>query len=137
MSNRGRQLFGVANYRPMNDLAREARGGTCLLNGREVTLVWFADTEAGIVKTFEVLGDGKVHATRRGIGIACYRAIDFPGREVECELDEALSETLHGKVELFAAALVIPVVAEIGAPRSKSPTADIASHDPEEGRHGG
>lgn len=96
---RGKQLFGVVDFHHMDDLAREAIGGTCLLDGREIKQVWFADTEAGIVRTYDVLGDGKVHRGGRE-----FLTRDFPGRDVGSPVDGVLSETLRGKVELFAAA---------------------------------
>lgn len=96
MSDRGKQLFGVANFRPMNGLAHKAIGGSCFVDGREIKQAWFVDTEAGIVKTYDVLGDGKLHSGRE------FTSADFPGREVESPWDGVVSETLHGKVDLFA-----------------------------------
>jgi hypothetical protein len=104
---RGRQLFGVVNCRiydaPDADggvadggVTRAAMGGSCFVDGREIKQVWYADTEAGIVKTYDVLGDGKAHPGRE------FAPADFPGREVDAPLDGVLSETLRGKVELFA-----------------------------------
>jgi len=46
------------------------KGGRCTLNGRTIKRVWFADTHAGIVKTYDVFGDGQARLTRLIIPIA-------------------------------------------------------------------
>ena len=67
----------------------------CFLDYREIHCVWYADTEAGIVKTFDVLGDGKPHSTRELL-----KSDVLNDARVEAPLDGAVSMTLHGKVEL-------------------------------------
>lgn len=98
-----KQYFGRFNYQinlfdPPE--IKESEHGVCLLDGKEIKQVWYADTEAGIVKTYDVLGDGVPHAVRRGY-VAAHEVSDFPGREIDAPLDGVLSETLHGKVEIF------------------------------------
>lgn len=75
-------------------------GGRVLVDGREVVLVHYADDKRGIVKTYDVLGDGKPHAS---VEVKCpwWTPEDFPGRTVECPAEGALSETLWGKVEFI------------------------------------
>jgi hypothetical protein len=69
--------------------------GKCLVDGIEIYNVWFADTAAGIVKTYDVFGDCCVHSVYDGdMAIA-----SFP-HYVET-VDELFTITIHGKVELF------------------------------------
>ncbi len=99
MKERGKQLFGVVSWLDGDErtlLTWAMGGGTCLIDGKEIRLVCFADTAAGIVKTYDVMGDGESHFARG------YTPADFPGREVECVQDDVLTETQRGKVELFA-----------------------------------
>jgi hypothetical protein len=37
------------------------KGIRCLVDGSEVADVWYVDTEAGIVRRYDVLGDGLAH----------------------------------------------------------------------------
>jgi hypothetical protein len=109
MAKRGRRLRGKADFRDgMNRLAREALNGTCLVDGVPVTLAFFIDTEAGVVRTYDLSGfpgmpdhlmDGKIHA-------ACELS---PNLIEELYPDEdlsggVLSRTLYGRVDLFASA---------------------------------
>ncbi len=94
-----------------SDLLSHVIGGKCFVDGRQIAQVWFADTETGVVKTYDVFGDGKARATCGGysaidkpFGDVLYTPADFPGREVECPLDGAVSEMLRGKVELIESA---------------------------------
>lgn len=75
-------------------------GGRFFLDGKEITQVCYIDNEAGTVRTLDVLGDGKPHATRKADGTA-WTSADFPGREVQCPADGALSEILYGEVEIW------------------------------------
>lgn len=72
----------------------------CFLNGKEIRLVWYVDTEGGFIRTLDVLGDGEPHPVRRGFGTVCYQTSDFRGRDVQAPLDGVLSETLYGHIEL-------------------------------------
>lgn len=75
----------------------------CLVDGKEINCVWYADTEAGIVKTYDVLGDGKAHATREliGFGTLSVDSMVVNHRLVEAPIDGVVSVTLSGKVELL------------------------------------
>jgi len=105
MAEHGRQLYGVADFRNgMNDLARKAQRGTCLLDGVEVPKAFYIDTLSGVVKTYDLRGapgipeafaDGKTHTSRE---------LWAKGFLKTSDVDGAVSRTLRGKVELFAAA---------------------------------
>ena len=108
---RGQQLYGIADFRHgMNGLARKAMCGACTLNGVEVPrLVFYVDTEAGVVKTFDLCGvpflpeslaDGRVHSfsdfqAKGGIMADDLEVLD--GISIVCQVR-------RGKVELFAKA---------------------------------
>lgn len=67
------------------------------LDGVEINAVLFADTDAGILKTFDIFHDGAIATgTWKGPGV-CWKASDFPGREIETPLDGVLVETLREK----------------------------------------
>lgn len=109
---RPKQVFGYANWLEMDSfpagLAERCRGGKVFVDGVEIKLAWYVNTETGIVKTYNVFHDGKPYSTARGDGwlnpfIDYYREEGFYPRKVECPKDGALSETLRGKVELFTA----------------------------------
>lgn len=94
----GKQYHGVFDWSSGDDShppPSELFGGVCLLDGKEVKQVWYVDTEAGIVKTYDVLHDGVVHPGWN------YLPKDFPNRDVDCSEGSPLSETLRGKVELY------------------------------------
>lgn len=74
------------------------------VNGEEIRQVWYVDTDAGIVKSYDVLGDGEPHCVSdgfKGHSTILYAPEDFPGREVECPEFGVLSETLRGTVNLL------------------------------------
>jgi hypothetical protein len=55
-------------------------GGRVTVDGIEIRLVWYIDTDAGVVKTYDVFGDGKPHCRCAG---------------------DLISRTITGEVELF------------------------------------
>lgn len=75
-------------------------GGKFFLDGKEIMQVCLVDSIAGMIRTLDVLGEGRPHATRKPDGSAWIPA-DFPGREVDCPHGGALSEVLHGEVEIW------------------------------------
>lgn len=78
------------------------QNGRVTVDGEEIHQVFYADTEAGIVKTFDVFRNFKPTAVRRSADMDdIWVAGDFPGREVDAPPDGVLSETLRGRVELF------------------------------------
>ena len=79
----------------MGRLEQKYALGVVLVDGKEIKLVRYADTQAGFVVTFDVVLDGMIVPARN------YTAADFPGREVDCPWDGVLAETIRGKVELF------------------------------------
>lgn len=75
---------------------------TVLVDGKEISHVFYLDTDAGFVRTFDVFGDGKVWTT-------CSVGIQIPVQEfAQKSLREAwelpengvASKTIHGVVEL-------------------------------------
>ena len=74
------------------------------VDGRDITHVWFVDTKAGIVKTYNVFpgrDDRSIGWTSRKADGTVHTPADFPLREVECPPDGALSEVLRGKVQVW------------------------------------
>ena len=70
---------------------QEAIGMRLFLNGTEIKLCWFIDTEAGIVKTHDVLGDNRAHWSGE--------KLDWP-EGTELDPNKAASLTLTGVVEI-------------------------------------
>jgi hypothetical protein len=70
------------------------------VDGVEIKQVFYVDTEAGLVRTYDVLGDGEAHAVRRGFHEICHQESDFPGRDISAPLNGPLSETIRGAVTL-------------------------------------
>lgn len=79
-------------------------GNKVFVDGIEIKLVFYVDTEAGIVKTYDVFRNGLIRSTagRELLSelLKVYTPSDFPGREVECPKNGVMSETLRGKVEI-------------------------------------
>ncbi len=109
-----KQYFGKFDYSQSPvlydppELVETDKVGIVTLDGNIVKWVWYADTKAGILKTYDVLRDGQPHpvnngyiTTERPLGQLVYKPEDFPGREVDCPPDGVLSETLRGKVEIW------------------------------------
>jgi hypothetical protein len=98
MHNRKR-LYGRVNYQKRcsepPELYEESYLGVVFVDGKRIDQVWFVDTAAGIVKTYDVMGD-----KRSRVG-NCFTPSDFPGREVECPPGGIVSEVLRGDVELY------------------------------------
>ncbi len=73
----------------------------CLVDGVEIKQVWYADTEVGVVKSYDVLGDGKPYATRDPL----IQALMLDGKVVEgiepwdLPFDGVASKTVRGKIE--------------------------------------
>lgn len=82
---------------PLSKETSEMMGGRCFVDGVEIKLVWYADTDAGIAKTYDVFHDGKVHA------VADMPPHDFSleGLNVDAPPNGAFSQTLRGRVELL------------------------------------
>lgn len=51
----------VLNYREMGALEHRFIGGKCLVDGVEIESCWYVDKAAGIVRTYDLHGDGKSH----------------------------------------------------------------------------
>lgn len=90
------------DYSKMGPNERLFMGGTVKVNGREIKQVFFVDTAAGIVKSYDVLGDGKVHAGREFVQQFANAAQQI-GREIHVppHPDHAVWEVLRGNVELL------------------------------------
>ncbi len=88
------ELFGEVNIKHPNRLSAELRNGKVTLDGTEIKLVWYANSETGVVKTYDVSGDGQIYLSRNSI---------VSSREVE-DVDGVWSMTLRGKVRMFAPA---------------------------------
>lgn len=110
-----KQYFGKFDYSqhpvlydPLEIAYSIGFGNKVTLDGRTIEQVWYADTESGILKTYDVFRDGKPRTTSHGFRYPhtkplgdVYSPDDFPGREVDCPPDGVLSETLRGKVEIW------------------------------------
>ena len=98
-----KQYFGRFDYQTMEFSPPEIREtehvGKCLVDGKEIKWAWFADTAAGILKTYDVSGSGPLVVQKQD-GSA-WTPSDFPGREVYCPIDGVISETLRGHVEIL------------------------------------
>ncbi len=121
---RGRRLFGVAAFRgKLNELAYEASGGTCLVDGVEIPCPFYIDTEQGIVKVYDLTGvPGLPEGVQTKFGkvtVAMYKDLEATGflttesaqamlASGELETDGGpwglVTRTLRGKVELYAPA---------------------------------
>ena len=64
------------------------------VNGLEVLQVWYLDTDAGYVKTYDVFGDGKAHSTQS------VKPISADGFEAIEDAGGIWSRTLWGRIEL-------------------------------------
>ncbi len=73
-------------------------GAKAFMDGNEIPYVYFADEEAGIIKTYWI--DGVSKEGDPAIRAAGWRPQDFPGREVLCAQDDVLREILRGKVTI-------------------------------------
>lgn len=62
----------------------------------EIRQVWYLDTESGIVKTYDVLGDDKAHLSRE-VAILVKGGLQLSG-DVELPIDGVASKTIHGNV---------------------------------------
>jgi hypothetical protein len=77
-----------------------------LVDGVEIRQVFYVDTDAGFVRTYDVLGDAQAHATREMIEaniIAAARDKDYAGSNSEpwdMPLDGVMSKYVRGVVEL-------------------------------------
>ena len=80
------------------DAQREGKQWKCFVDGVEIKQVWYANTETGVVKTYDVLRDDRVYASSDAEAIA--KALLQPSVELEILHDSALSETLRGRVEI-------------------------------------
>ena len=67
------------------------------VDGVKIQHVWFCDTESGIVKTYDILGDGSIHSVRE-IGQLAFRLTSR--FHYELLPDGPISRTIIGRVEL-------------------------------------
>ncbi len=67
------------------------------IDGVEIKQVWYVDTEAGFVKTYDVLEDGAVHSSW---DISKLRLDSSFTANWEMPLGGAASKTIHGSIEL-------------------------------------
>ncbi len=56
-------------------------GSRCTVNGNPVDLVFYVDTDSGLVKSYDVLGDRKVHTVRE-VGITLPEGAEIDDRGV-------------------------------------------------------
>lgn len=78
------------NKDPLGDDELAMVGGTCLVDGVEIKQVFYADTDAGVVHSYDVLGDGKVHTV--------HDAVRTEGMLINSA--GVYYKTLHGNTEL-------------------------------------
>lgn len=86
----------IINFREKKD--SEWFGAKVLVDGIEIWQAWFVDTDAGVVKTYDVLGDKRAINIRADEDIAALKAADPSLEELGCGL---LSRTITGAVQLF------------------------------------
>lgn len=89
------------NYDNQGELEREYAHGKVLVDGREIKQVFYVDTEAGFVRSYDVLGDNKAHATCECLDPEVVRkALEGETEPWDQPLDGALSKYIRGVVEL-------------------------------------
>ena len=110
----GECLHGVVDFREKimkGSLAEKALGGTCLVDGKEVDLVFYVDTEREFVRTYDLRGakvpkalqDGKPHSVREFY--ACSgESPKYLVSATSFDDDGVLYRNLEGRVELYAKA---------------------------------
>ena len=92
-------MTGIANYQTLTfDPPEMSEAKRCFVDGAEVHHVWFVDTNLGIVKSYDVLCDGRIY--ERGQLFDIEAALAAGTSEWEITLSGALSKTVRGKVEL-------------------------------------
>jgi hypothetical protein len=72
------------------------------VDGAEIRLVWYLDTELGLVRTYDVLGDGKPHSTLAPLSPDATRKRDIESgvEGWDMPLDGLMSKAIYGAVEL-------------------------------------
>lgn len=55
------------NKNPLGDNELAMVGGTCLVDGVEIKQVFYADTDMGVVNSYDAFGDGKVHTVHDAV----------------------------------------------------------------------
>ena len=77
---------------------------SCFVDGKEIQQVWFFDTERGIVKSYDVLLDGRPYTINGHPNYPQFQetmqSINADRREVEVFDSGLLSVTIRGKVEV-------------------------------------
>ena len=89
-------IIDCRTWKTEEDVKRERR--RVFVDGIEVLQVFYLDTHAGFVQTYDVLGDGKVHATREQIPVGILENSSEPWDMPE---NGAMSKIVRGKVELL------------------------------------
>lgn len=84
----------ILDYKNRGPIENGFLGGKVLVDGVEIRQVWYIDTALGIVKTYDVFGDGKAHASRDALSLGGQSGIELP-------VDGVATKTLNGKIELF------------------------------------
>jgi hypothetical protein len=93
----------------LNDrLSNEAQfvGGSCTLDGKKVDFVWYVDTEAGVVKTYDVYShpQARLTITPHPTAVASLdelKVFERLPKDVTAEPGGVMMWTRKGKVELF------------------------------------
>ena len=91
----------ILDWRNRGELEKYYERGRCLVNGLEINSAWYIDTDAGVVKTYDAIGDGTIAHLASDFDaeiLAYISSIDG----VEIDEDTGLiSHTLNGKVEVY------------------------------------
>jgi hypothetical protein len=96
------EYFGRFDYRAGTfdpPEMEESRYGSLTVDDQPIDWVWFADTDAGIAKTYDVFRDGKL----RTVASVKPEELNLSVREIDCS-GTVLSETLRGQVRIFGPA---------------------------------
>ncbi len=78
-------------------------GAKAFLDGKEIPWVFYADEERGIIKTYWIEGfmsPEQQGQSAGGLVAKFYQPEMFSDREVSCNKDDVLRETLRGKVTI-------------------------------------
>lgn len=59
----------ILDYNKYGPLEREYNSGNVLVDGRVIRAVFYVDTEAGFVRSYDVLGDGKAHSIHEDVTV--------------------------------------------------------------------
>jgi hypothetical protein len=112
MNERGRQIFGIADFsfnsEVPGNIKDEAMYGVCTVDGKEIGNCFYIDTENGIVKTYSLSSfSGLPPGFEEDEHFLAHLSEKWPANiplpaGIECEKDGVMWATLRGNVCLYA-----------------------------------